>query len=133
MSRYKNDEYREKHAKYARDHHAKNPGKSTLRAKRWAQRNPEKYKLIQKNSSLKKHYGITLAERDLILESQGGRCAVCRTDDPGKRGWFVDHCHTTKKIRGILCQPCNSVLGYAKDDPAILKAAIAYLRKGVLL
>ncbi len=59
-------------------------------------------------------------------------CAICRTDTPGRQ-WFVDHCHTVNRVRGILCGHCNSVLGYAKDDPAILKSAIKYLGRGLLL
>ena len=133
MSKYKNDEYRAKHAAWARDNNKKNKDLVRERHKRYRTKNPEKYKLIQKNADLHKLYGITLEERDLILQSQNGRCAICRTDDPGKRGWFTDHCHTVNKVRGILCQHCNSVLGYAKDDTAILKAAIVYLRRGLLI
>jgi hypothetical protein len=132
VSRYKNPEYRAKNAEYQRQHRAKNPGSASARFERWKAKNPEKYKLIQKNSSLKKLYGITVEERDLILQSQGGRCAICRTDQPGPRGWFIDHCHSLKRVRGILCQPCNSTLGYARDDVAILKAAISYLKRGLL-
>jgi hypothetical protein len=133
VSRYKNDEYRNKHAIYMREHNKKNPGKATERSKRWAEKHPGKYRLTQKSSGLKKHYGITLEERDLILHSQNDRCAICRTDDPGKKDWCVDHCHTTKRIRGVLCHFCNSVLGYAKDDTVVLKAAIAYLKRGLLI
>ena len=135
MSKYKTDEYRAKHAAWARDWRKKHGSKKRTQDafKRWKAKNPEKYKLIQKNTSLKKLYGITLEERDLILQSQGNRCAICRSEDPGNRDWFVDHCHTVNRVRGILCQSCNSVLGYAKDDPAILKAAIKYLQRGLLI
>jgi hypothetical protein len=133
MSKYKTPEYREKHAKYARNRRAAKPGEAEARNRRWAEKHPERYQFLQKNGSLKKLYGITLEERDLILKSQGDRCAICRTDNPGRRGWFVDHCHVTNRVRGIVCPPCNSVLGYAKDDPAILRAAAAYLKRGLLL
>lgn len=71
-----------------------------------------------------------------ILEAQGGRCAICRTDNPGSRRWNIDHdhaCCTTpakscgKCIRGILCGHCNRMLGYAKDSPETLRAAAEYI------
>lgn len=132
MSRYKNDEYRQKHAAHARDWRKRNKKKNAARVKRWNMANREKYRITQRNAGLIKNYGISLEEWNLMLSAQGMRCAICRTDDPG-RYWHTDHCHTTKKVRGILCGGCNAMLGYAKDDPAILKAGIAYLRKGLLL
>jgi hypothetical protein len=39
----------------------------------------------------------------------------------------VDHCHTTGKVRGLLCSTCNTALGSFQDNPAYLKAAIHYL------
>ena len=77
---------------------------------------------------LKKRIGITLAQKNDKLESQGSRCAICGTDTPNtKKIWFADHCHKTKKFRGVLCGRCNSVLGYALDSPAILVRAAVYL------
>ena len=46
-------------------------------------------------------------------------------DDTNKA--FVDHCHDTKKVRGLLCAKCNTLLGMAKDDVSILQNAITYL------
>ena len=75
-------------------------------------------------------YGITPEQFAERLESQGGRCAICRTDTPGgKGGWHVDHDHVTGVIRGLLCHRCNLMLGNAADDPARLRAAVAYLER----
>jgi hypothetical protein len=42
---------------------------------------------------------------------------------------FVDHCHKTNKIRGLLCQKCNFLIGLANDSPQVLSLAIHYLRE----
>lgn len=62
-------------------------------------------------------YGI-----DLAPDSE---CAICgRTDK-----LCIDHCHATSNVRGVLCAWCNTVLGHAKDDPAVLRRAAEYLEK----
>ena len=72
-------------------------------------------------------YGITKDEFYEILEKQDNKCAICCTaiDKSG----HVDHCHKTKKIRGILCASCNKGLGMFKDSLINLSNAIEYLKK----
>lgn len=73
-------------------------------------------------------YGISLKDYDKMLEKQGGKCKICGTKTPRGYGRFhVDHCHTTNKIRGLLCHYCNTLLGNCKDDIKILASAIQYL------
>src|SRR5690349_14148731 len=77
----------------------------------------------------KKRYGISEEERDALFASQGEVCPICETDDPkSKVGWVVDHCHTSGKIRGVLCHQCNTMLGMARDNTDTLSKAIAYLK-----
>ena len=57
-----------------------------------------------------------------------GTCAICLRSLPGE-ALVVDHCHVTKKIRGVLCYRCNTGLGLFADDPAILTNAVTYLNK----
>jgi hypothetical protein len=84
-------------------------------------------KELQKSSHCRRLYGITFAEKQALLAAQGGVCKICnRSEWPGK-GPAVDHCHTTGKIRGILCSHCNTAIGLMRDDPSRLRAAIAYL------
>ncbi|MFB9187251.1 endonuclease VII domain-containing protein [Dactylosporangium sucinum] len=61
-----------------------------------------------------------------MLASQGGRCLICR--EPMTLP-AVDHDHATGAVRGILCRPCNSGLGFFKDNPEILSRAIEYLTR----
>lgn len=73
-----------------------------------------------------------------LVSLQGGEvCAICRREPPvivrKKRGvckkLYVDHCHASGVIRGLLCHNCNFGLGYFKDDPERLFSAIEYLRR----
>ncbi len=85
----------------------------------------------RRGSQLMKYYGIGLKEYDQMLTNQGGVCKICG-EPPEKRGKDkylpVDHCHTTKKIRGLLCKPCNVGLGAFLDSPKLLDKAKEYLK-----
>lgn len=86
----------------------------------------------EREQNLKRLYGISAAEYEKLLQQQGGRCAICGRTDNGMRhtkNFHVDHNHATGEVRGLLCGPCNGVLGYAKDDPSVLLQAIAYLNR----
>lgn len=76
-------------------------------------------------------YGITLADYEALLATQGGRCAICGTDRPGGNltKWSVDHCHDSTKVRGLLCAACNMGIGQLGDDPARLRAAAEYIEQ----
>jgi len=52
---------------------------------------------------------------------------VCRNKDRNDRALAVDHCHSTNKIRGLLCTDCNTALGLLKDNKELVKSALAYL------
>lgn len=68
-------------------------------------------------------YGITIAEYDALLASQGGGCKICGA----VKRLHLDHCHTSRLNRGILCNRCNIGIGYFSDNPSLLKKAAAYL------
>lgn len=55
-----------------------------------------------------------------------GNCHICGSNMPLMA---VDHCHKSEKPRGVLCRGCNTGLGCFKDNPLLLEAAAAYLRK----
>lgn len=82
---------------------------------------------IDADRRLQKKYGITLKDRNRLLRKQGYRCAGCRSKKDGH--WHIDHCHRTKRVRGVLCQPCNMALGLTKDLPATLRRLASYLEK----
>lgn len=74
-------------------------------------------------------YGITPEEYTDLMARQCGLCAICQCwlADLRTGQVHLDHCHNTGKIRGILCNLCNGMLGYAKDDPKRLRVAANYL------
>jgi len=80
-----------------------------------------------RETRLRLKYGITIERWGEILEEQGGRCAICRTDDPGVRGFFVDHDHERMTVRGLLCKKCNSAIGYLRDDAQLIRRAARYV------
>lgn len=65
-------------------------------------------------------------EHVVAMLSRATRCDICLTD-VGPAKLCVDHDHATGEFRGLLCLQCNSGLGYFRDDPARLQAAIDYL------
>lgn len=84
-----------------------------------------------RNREFRRKYGISLAEKEERLARQGGRCEACRTAAPkGRYGnWCMDHNHKTGALRGVLCSPCNTVLGMCEEDPERLSGLIKYLEK----
>jgi hypothetical protein len=75
-------------------------------------------------------YGADLSDYDRLFIEQGGRCAICGSESPGRKGvtrFAFDHDHETGRPRGLLCLPCNVGIGALQDDPELLRAAIAYL------
>lgn len=68
--------------------------------------------------------GITVAKKLELLAEQGGVCAICG-EVPATPS--MDHCHKTGKSRGVLCRYCNIGLGWFRDDPNRLAAAMRYL------
>jgi len=79
---------------------------------------------IRKDRRLRHKYNISINDYDTMLSQQNGACAICGiiTDD-----LCVDHGHGTGEIRGLLCQNCNSGLGFFKDKVSNLVEAIKYL------
>ncbi len=106
------------------------PARSVQR-KSYYLKNKERYRvygeqLRERKTKLKKAYGIGPVEWQALSDAQGGLCAICQ-GLPGKKGLSVDHCHATRRVRGLLCSRCNTGLGQFQDNPALLTAAIEYL------
>lgn len=106
--------------------------RSKFTARYWRRKNSERGHEIVRKSRFKRH-GLSFEHYIEMLTAQGGICAICAGTDPGathgrKRRYFsVDHCHATRRIRGLLCTKCNTGIGMFRDNPDWLKRAAEYL------
>lgn len=82
-------------------------------------------KSAQRNSRLRKHYGVSTAEFSLMVDKCGNACEVC--GDIFIKTPNIDHCHRTGKVCGLLCQRCNLSAGHLDDDPSKAKLLHEYL------
>lgn len=90
----------------------------------------DKAKNARRNQLLKKNFGITLEIYNKMLEEQNSVCAICNKHvEKETRSLAVDHCHSTGKIRGLLCRFCNQAIGHFDDNEELLQSAIRYLNK----
>ena len=91
--------------------------------------NKERWKVSGRNNWLKRNYGISLEQYNELFARQKGCCAICdKHQSEQKRVMAVDHCHSTKAVRGLLCFECNTALGKFRDNPGYLIKAMAYLK-----
>ena len=81
-------------------------------------------KLVLKNNRMKTLYGIGIKDYERMFKKQKGKCAICGAK---KDRLDIDHCHKTKKVRGLLCGSCNKALGLMKDNVQFFSNAIKYL------
>jgi Recombination endonuclease VII len=93
-------------------------------ARNWRANN----KRAARSSALKKTFGISVEDYEMMEAKQGGLCALCMKPPSGRfQNLSVDHCHDNGRVRGLLCSNCNLALGLLKDDPELLRRAIAYV------
>jgi len=118
----------------------RNPEKARIsnrdRVKRWRKAHPEKAREIgrryYKPERARKHnlhkLGLSVEQYELMHSLQRGKCKICREPEriTGQR-LAVDHCHKTKRVRGLLCSACNQGLGRFRDNPELLRRAAGYL------
>lgn len=118
--------HRQRMAKWWVAHGKESYAKHKENQREWRIKNPERYAARQRRYHLRRKYGFDQAEFQARLVSQGGKCACC-----GASGMelVVDHCHARDRVRELICQPCNKMLGCAEDDVTRLEKSIAYLKK----
>lgn len=137
-------EFAEYHRKYSKKWRHEHKQIVNERVKQDRLINPEKYRAWDNNTRAKNiksyrykdvlnKHKISAEQYNEIFVRQNNLCAICNKAETrlGRSGEIcrlsIDHCHTTNKIRGLLCHDCNTGLGKFKDDKNLLLAAITYL------
>lgn len=105
----------QKHCAYMKEVYAKDPERIKAKVRAYRHSLPDSW------------YVSTLA-------SQNGVCAICKLP---QNKYCLDHDHTCcpgdrscgKCARGLVCQPCNKMLAFAKDNPTTLMQGAIYLER----
>ena len=108
-----------------REYNKRNAERRNDITRKWSEVNKDRIKLVR----LRREYGVTPEQYTKMLEDQEYKCAICREWFNHNRKECVDHDHGNKTVRGLLCNSCNSILGFAKDREEILENAVQYLRR----
>lgn len=138
-----NKEYHNTHKKERKEYNKINKEKIIEQKKEWHRNNKEKNlrknkewreqnKDLIRNRRFERKYGITLEQYTFMLDQQNGVCKICKQPETRKLfgkvvALLIDHDHNTGKIRGLLCNKCNGMLGLSNDNPDILIAGAEYL------
>jgi len=93
-----------------------------------------------RESYVMRKYGLSIEFLQELLQQQAGRCAIClkrwqdctkakrsHDDEVFLQYLYVDHVHQTGKVRGLLCNACNTAIGLFEEDRARLLSALSYL------
>jgi hypothetical protein len=116
-------ENKEKIIEYCRDWRFEN--KEYVKAKR------QENSLKRRNTTLKRKYGLCLDDFSRMMQEQEGKCAIClvKAEDTMNKKLYVDHNHLTGAVRALLCNSCNSGIGFLREDLGIIQRASDYLKK----
>jgi hypothetical protein len=122
----KTEEQLKIHRERGKIHYERNKDKKAIYVKKRRAEYPE----IYRDLAYKYKYGISITDYKKLLIEQNNCCAICKiSQEDINYHLVVDHCHTTNKIRGLLCRNCNLSLGYFRDNIQIIKNSITYLKK----
>ncbi len=96
----------------------------------------EKNRDKQRAAHIYRTYGISWEEYLVLFARQNGECSICKVSlsthiQPDNRHEIahIDHCHETGKIRGLLCNKCNSAIGYFNESALLCKLGAEYLEE----
>lgn len=104
--------------------------KTCCRERKYAWHKTKNGKLSSTNTKLKQRFGITLDQYNKMYEEQEGKCLCCgATESEFGHRLAVDHCHTTGKIRGLLCKRCNVALGNLKENKETILNLFKYVEQ----
>lgn len=97
--------------------------RNRIASRKYRKNHPERKRFIH----IKHKFGLSKEAYEKMLLDQNNSCAICL--ERFVKTPHVDHCHKNKKIRSLLCGGCNHLLGYSRENTAILLNAVEYLKK----
>ena len=121
--RLNNPVLREKERKRGKERYKKTSQKHLAITKKYHEENLPHYKELH----LRSKYGLTMDDKIKMREVQQNKCAICEKEFETDRHAYVDHCHKTNNVRGLLCRKCNSGLGMFEDNIEFMERAISYI------
>ena len=125
LTRFTNPAARAVHLQKTREWKARNTSKVKADRKQHYRQNMERSSATNRS----RNYGLTPEQVQQMLEAQGGVCVICHKLCKSGNRLAIDHCHTTQKVRGMLCGNCNRGLGSYLDSPELLRRAALYLER----
>lgn len=128
-----NSKCRECTKKIAKEYYYKNRKKIIEKEKQRRKKNILIHKKRMKKYKLKQNYNLTIERYNSMLIYQKNVCLICGKKETKRNGYgiqplSVDHNHRTGEVRGLLCNKCNSMIGFCDENPFILIKMIKYLR-----
>lgn len=92
----------------------------------WSSLPREEQQRLNQRKKLLKRYGLTTEQWESMKKAQNGACAICG-DKPTEKNFHVDHCHSTGRVRGLLCVGCNTALAWFEKVHGRLDKVLSYL------
>lgn len=111
-------------SEYSKSYRAANRERVRNNISTWVKSNPEKCSERARRATLKRRYGMSVADYDLILKDQEGMCKIC---GESKR-LYIDHCHDSGIVRGLLCASCNIGVGHLEKSGDFVQKALDYIK-----
>ena len=82
------------------------------------------------------NYKLTAEAWEALFVKQNGACAICKQPETKFNNksqqlqkLCVDHNHKTGKVRGLLCNNCNQILGRLNENRDTIRRMYWYLEK----
>ena len=125
-------ENKEEHKRKSKEYYEKNKDRVLGACREYSKDRRSDPRVLHKisESRVLREYGATLSFISDILDEQKGCCKVCGKSlvvPESKSNYHIDHCHTTGKVRGLLCGNCNLALGLMYDNTLLLRSLLKYL------
>lgn len=97
----------------------------------WREWSRTQHRVYARRTYYERTYGLTNEQLVQLLHRQGGRCQICRQSFVRGRAlrktFYVDHCHKTQRVRGLLCPRCNTAIGLLGDNGRLFARAAGYV------